>query len=81
MTEGPHDADGYYTCPCGTDRNGQPYCRRSLMHIHGHPDPEANRTEADPCGCWRQYDRHSVSPVATYTCRAHMDGDDEVLWP
>lgn len=42
---------------------------------------DAPRTEADPCGCWRQYDRHSVGPVATYTCRAHMEPDPEEQQP
>jgi hypothetical protein len=35
MPEGPHDADGFYTCDCGRDRHGKPYNRRSVMHAHG----------------------------------------------
>jgi hypothetical protein len=34
MHEAPHDADGYYTCDCGRDRNGDPLNRRSIMHAH-----------------------------------------------
>jgi hypothetical protein len=42
-TEGPHDEDGFYTCPCGTDRNGKPYNRRSVMHAHSDTSAEQGR--------------------------------------
>ena len=48
-------------------------CCNEGCHI-GHADyPEVpNWTDADPCGCWRQYDRHSeLGPVATYQCAEH----------
>jgi hypothetical protein len=35
--EGPYGEDGYYTCPCGTDRHGKPYNRKSIIHMHAAP--------------------------------------------
>jgi hypothetical protein len=38
-TEAPHDANGDYTCPCGADKYGTPYNRRSIFHAHGQLRP------------------------------------------
>jgi hypothetical protein len=35
MHEAPHNEAGYYLCPCGADKYGQPYNRRSIFHAHG----------------------------------------------
>ncbi len=40
QVEGPYDVDGNYTWPCGTDRRGRAYNRRSIFHAHAAPcDP------------------------------------------
>lgn len=39
MQEAPHDENGFYLCPCGRDKFGTPYNRRSIIHAHGTPKP------------------------------------------
>jgi hypothetical protein len=59
-TEGPHDEDGFYTCPCGTDRNGKPYNRRSVMHVH-------SKMMALAVVAWTHPKREVVEPL----CKRH----------